>query len=137
MRISDWSSDVCSSDLPEHDVDRADDRGRIREHVALAHEIHRLEVAERRRADLAAVRFVAAVANQIDAELAFRALSRDVNLARGDVEALGIELEMMDQRFHRLLHLAALRRDDLAVEARDRAARSDELTSELQSLIRS
>src|SRR3546814_8960973 len=27
----------------------------------------------------------------------------------------------MDQRFHRLLHLAALGRDDLAVEARDRA----------------
>src|SRR3546814_4685837 len=44
-------------------------------------------------------------------------------ISRGDVEALGIELEMMDQRFHRLLHLAALRRDDLAVEARDRAAR--------------
>ncbi len=36
------------------------------------------------------------------------------------MEALGVKLEVMDQRFHRLLHLAALGRHDLAIEARDR-----------------
>ena len=33
--------------LPEHDVDRAQHRGGVREHVALHHEVHRLEVAEK------------------------------------------------------------------------------------------
>src|SRR3546814_7967200 len=42
--------------LPEHDVDRADDRGGVGEHVALRHHVHRLQVRKRRRADLAAVR---------------------------------------------------------------------------------
>src|SRR5690606_34378822 len=37
--------------------------------------------------------------------------------ARRDVEAFGEELEVMDQRFHRLLHLSAPRRRNLAVEA--------------------
>ena len=41
--------------------------------MALAHEVHRLEVAERGRADLAAVGFVAAVADQVDPELALGA----------------------------------------------------------------
>src|SRR3546814_7638162 len=84
MRISDWSSDVCSSDLG--------------------------------RPDLAAIGFVGAVRHQIDAEFALGAFGRDVNLSGWHVEAFGIELEVMDQRFHRLLHLAALGRHDLAVE---------------------
>src|SRR3546814_16231852 len=92
MRISDWSSDVCSSDL-------------------------------RGRADLAAIGLVAAVADQIDAEFALRAFGGDIDFARGDVETLGIELEVMAQRFHRLLHLGALWRNDLAVKAGDRAGR--------------
>src|SRR3546814_16499603 len=75
---------------------------------------------KRRRADLAAVRLVGAVADQIDAEFALRTFGRHINFARGDVETLGVELEVMDQRFHRLLHLATLRRHDLAVEAGDR-----------------
>src|SRR3546814_19053843 len=78
---------------------------------------------KRRRADLAAVRLVGAVADQIDAEFALRTFGRHINFARGDVETLGVELEVMDQRFHRLLHLATLRRHDLAVEAGDRAGR--------------
>src|SRR3546814_3942858 len=65
------------------------DRGGVGEHVALRHHVHRLQVRKRRRADLAAVRLVGAVADQIDAEFALRALGRDANLARRDVEALG------------------------------------------------
>src|SRR3546814_8414316 len=33
--------------LPEHDIDCGEDRGRVRQHVALRHEIHRLQMAER------------------------------------------------------------------------------------------
>ena len=51
--------------------------------MALAHEVHRLEVAERGWADFAAVGFVAAVADQIDPEFALRAFGRDVDLPAG------------------------------------------------------
>jgi hypothetical protein len=70
---------------------------------------------EARRADLAAIGLVGAVGDEIDAELALGRFDRGVDLAGRHVEALGVELEVMDQRFHRALHLAALRRHDLAV----------------------
>jgi hypothetical protein len=59
------------------------------------------------RADLAAVGLVGAVGDEIDAELALRRLDGGIGLAGRHVEALGVELEVMDQRFHRALHLAA------------------------------
>jgi hypothetical protein len=83
--------------------------------VALAEEVHRLQMRKARRADLAAIGLVGAVGHQIDAELALRRLDRGIDLAGRHVEAFGVELEVMDQRFHRALHLAALRRHDLAV----------------------
>ena len=86
-----------------------------------AEEIHRLQMRETRRADLALVGFVGAVGDQIDAELALRRFDRGVHFARRHVVALGVELEVMDQRFHRALHLAALGRHDLVVVDRDRA----------------
>src|SRR5690606_18010992 len=83
--------------LPENHVDRAENGSRIGQHVALRHEIHRLEMAERRRANLAAIWLVAAVADQIDTELALRALRGDVDFTGRHVEAFGVELEVMDQ----------------------------------------
>src|SRR5205085_3722264 len=56
------------------------------------------------------LRLVGPVGDQIHAELAFGRFDRRVDLAGRDVEALGVKLEVMDQRFHRLLHLAAARR---------------------------
>src|SRR3954449_132045 len=106
--------------LPEHDVERADHGGDVGEHVATAEEIHRLEVGEARRADLAAVGLVGAVGDEIDAELALRRLDRRIDLAGRHVEALGIELEVVDERLHRALHLAPLRRHDLVVLVRHR-----------------
>src|SRR3546814_16795638 len=79
IRISDWSSDVCSSDL------------------------------------LAAVRPVAAVGDEVDAELALGGLDHRVGVARRDVVALGVELEVVNQGFHRALHLGAPRRRDLVI----------------------
>src|SRR6266446_192466 len=56
-------------DLPEHDVERADDRHDIGQHMPAAQEIHRLQMRERRRPDLALVGPVGAVRHQVDAEL--------------------------------------------------------------------
>ena len=60
-------------------------------------------------------RLVAAVGDEIDAELALRRLDGRVHLAGRHVHAFGVELEVMDQRFHRALHLAASGRRDLVV----------------------
>ena len=97
-----------------------EDRRHVGQHVAAADEVHRLQVREARRADLALVGLVGAVGDEIDAELALRRLDRGVNLAGRHVIALGVELEVMDQRLHRALHLAALRRHDLVVDDRHR-----------------
>src|SRR5262249_26925065 len=83
-------------DLAEHDVERADDRRDVRQHVPAGQEIHRLQVGERRRPDLALVGAIGAVGDQIDAELPLRRLDRGVDLAGGHVMALAVELEMVD-----------------------------------------
>src|SRR5207245_6774679 len=107
-------------DLPEHDVERAEDRGYVGEHVAPAEEIHGLEVGKAGRPDFALVGLVAAVGDEIDAELALGRLDRGVDLARGNVKAFGVKLEVVDERLHGALHLGALGRDDLVVDHRDR-----------------
>ena len=84
-------------------------------HVAAREEVHRLQMRKARRADLAFVRFVGAIGDKIDPELALRRLNRGVHFAGGHVIALGVELEMMDERFHRALHLVTLGRHDLVV----------------------
>src|SRR6266404_5148180 len=126
-------------DLPEHDVERAEDRRNIGQHMPAAQEIHRLQMGERRRPDLAPVGPVGAVRHQVDAELALGRLDRGVDLAGGHVMALAVELEMVDGRLHRALHLGAQRRHDLVVLDGNRSPtfwqpRSEEHTSELQSL---
>src|SRR5262249_38348931 len=78
-----------SIDLAEHDIDRSEDGGHVGEHVASHEKIHRLQVREARRADLAFVRLVAAVRDQVHAELAFGRLDRGVDFALRHVEALG------------------------------------------------
>src|SRR2546430_2025075 len=84
---------VSSVHLPEHDVDRAQDRGDIGQHVAAAEEIHGREMSEAGRADLALVGLVGAVGDKIDAELALGRLDGGVDFARRHVKALGVELE--------------------------------------------
>ena len=71
---------------------------------------------------MALVRFVGAIGDQIDAELALGRLDRGVDLAGRNVEPLGIELEMMNERFHGALHLCALGGNDLVVVDRHRPA---------------
>src|SRR5262245_7705979 len=78
-------------DLPEHDVERAEDRRNIGQHMPAAQEIHPLQMGERRRPDLAPVGPVGAVRHQVDAELALGRLARGIDLARGHVMALAVE----------------------------------------------
>jgi hypothetical protein len=52
---------VSAINLAEHDIERADDRRDVGEHVPAAQEIHRLQMGERRRPDLALIRAVGAV----------------------------------------------------------------------------
>jgi hypothetical protein len=99
----------------EHDAERGRHVGQL---VAAADEIHRLQVRIAGRADLAAVRLVRAVRHQVHAELALRRFDGGVDSPFRHVVAFGVELEVMDQRFHRALHLAALGRHDLAVGGR-------------------
>ena len=92
--------------------------------MAAAQEIHRLQMRKARRADLAAIGLVGAVGDQIDAELALGRFDGGIDLAGRHVIAFGVELEMVDQRFHRALHLAALGRHDLAIGRGNRAVLS-------------
>ena len=50
-----------------------------------------------------AARLAGAVGDEVAADLAARRLDRDVRLARRHLEALGEQLEVVDQRFHRLV----------------------------------
>ena len=113
-------SEASSIHLPEHDVERTQNGGDVGEHVAAAEEIHRLQMGKAGRPDLAFVGLVGAVGDEIDAELALGRLDRGIDLAGRHVEAFGVELEVMDERFHRALHLGALGRHDLVVVDRDR-----------------
>src|SRR6516225_5440786 len=72
------------------------------------------------RAYLALVGLVAAVRDEIDAELALGCFHRGIDLAGRHVDAFGVEFEVVDQRFHRALHLAASWREDLVVLDRHR-----------------
>src|SRR5262245_14676520 len=90
--LSKSSSELRSAiHFAQHDVDRADDGDCIREHGAGQHGLQHRQVAERRTAHAAAVRHLAAVADQVVAELATRVLDTMVTFAR-----LALEREQLD-----------------------------------------
>src|SRR5450631_2809142 len=116
-----WAASPSPVDLSEHDIERTKNRGHVGQQMAATDKIHRLQMRKAGRADLAFVGLVAAVGDEVDAELALRRLDRGVDLAGGNVEAFGVEFEVMDQRLHRTLHLAAARRKDFVVLDGDRS----------------
>src|SRR5215831_5012012 len=102
-------------DFPEHNIERAEDRRDVGQHVPTAQEIHRLEVRERRRANLAFVRPVGAVGHEIDPELTLGRLDGGIYFASRNPVAFSVKLEMMNECLHRALHLGAARGHDLAI----------------------
>src|SRR5690606_32601519 len=107
--------------LSEHDVQRTQNGRDVGEHVPAIEEIHGGQMRKSRRADFRTVWTVGAVGHEIDAEFALRRLDGGIDLAFRNLEALGVELEVMDERFHRTLHLAPLGRHHLVVDRGDRA----------------
>src|SRR5258708_7156193 len=86
--------------LAPHGVDRGDDRDRVGDEPAPHHVRQTLDVDERWGANVHAIWLGGAVGCDVAADLAARALDRHVDLALRDLEPLGEDLEMVNQRLH-------------------------------------
>src|SRR6267143_240033 len=84
-----WSMAPLPVDVAEDDVDRPDDRHHVGDEPPLAHDRQSLQVDERRGAEAHAVRHLAALADEVEALLAPRALDHVVHLAGGRLDVLG------------------------------------------------
>src|SRR5436190_20616627 len=91
--------------------------------MAAAHKIGGLQKGKTRRPDLAAVRSISTIGDQIDPKLALWCFDSLIYLARRHVITLGIQFEMVDQRLHRALHFAAAWWRHLAIVDFDRSLR--------------
>ena len=80
---------------------------------AFHHFGQRLQIAETRRAHVHAVRVGGAVADHVVAEFAARRFNHLEDFACGDAEALGDDLEMVDEGLHLGLHLFAVGQHDM------------------------
>ena len=89
------------------------------------HERQRLQIDERRRAEMHAQRLWRAIAGDETAQLAARRFHGDKRFARRRRKAFRENLEMVDERFHLRLHLLALRRNDARGVGLDRALVGD------------
>src|SRR3546814_5708245 len=123
MRISDWSSDVCSSDLEDDERQRTDDIG-----GRFGFRRHGLDLEPHLGALSEHVRKIGEGFGQVAARLALNGKRDDEELELGRAEAVGGFLK-------RLLHGAA-DADAVCDRAELGADRSEEHTSELQSLMR-
>src|SRR3954452_15611514 len=102
-------------DLAHDRVDARDVGDRVRDQAA-AHDVREgLQVHEAGPADVHAVRPGRAIADDVAAELTPRRFDRDVHLAFGDLEALGEDLEVVDEGLHRLVDAGPRWRGDLLV----------------------
>src|SRR5690625_4093580 len=78
---------------------------------------------EARRTNLALVGTIGAIGDEEDGKFTLGSLHGRVGLSRRHVIALGVELEVVDQRLHRTLHLAAPGRGNLLILHHHRALR--------------
>ncbi|KPC73206.1 hypothetical protein ADL26_13725, partial [Thermoactinomyces vulgaris] len=85
-------------------VERGPARDDVREQAAFGERGDRLQVDEGGLSHVDAERPRAAVGDGVDAEFAAWGLDGGVHLPGRDPEALGDELEVVDQRLHRLAH---------------------------------
>src|SRR3546814_10588131 len=122
MRISDWSSDVCSSDLEFRrlgdQVDEAADRPLTEEHRGrTTYDLHAGEVVRVRRDARIIGEDIAHPVTELE-----RVDAADVEAVHAGVAAIGVRKDA-GSIFHRVANA-------------DRALRSEEQTSEPQSLMR-
>src|SRR5688572_3007997 len=97
---------------PDH-VDLAEGGDDVGHHRAAQHVAERRHAVEARRTDAHAIGPPAAVAHQVEAELAVPAFGGDVHLAGSDLLALDHELEVVHQALDRPVDLL-LRRQHVA-----------------------
>src|SRR3546814_3397202 len=116
MRISDWSSDVCSSDLPDEDAWPADGRVGHRQPDAEEQGIGEKHEQDRRR-------------RQHEPEGDEVAVAHEPRPPAGPADRRGL-FNNLGVRDHALCPQSSFS------SYRDRRARSEEHTSELQSLMR-
>ena len=102
-------------DAAEHGVEHPERRDEVGDVEVADHRAERLQVHERGVAHVHARRLGGAVRAQEHAHLAARRLDRVVDLARRHAEALGDELEVVDQRLHARRELVSRRQRVLAV----------------------
>ena len=94
---------------------RRDDGDSVGDEAAAHHVGQALDVHEGGVTHVHPVRLGRTVAGDVAADLAARALDADVDLALGHLEALGEDLEVVDQRLHRLVDARPRWRGDLLV----------------------
>src|ERR1022692_1413832 len=87
-----------------HGIERGHRRDHVGDLAADRHRRRRLQIYERRLAQMDPVRPGAAVRDDMGTELAARTLDCGVDLTGRHPEALGHQLEVMDQRLHRGVH---------------------------------
>src|SRR3954452_12182989 len=88
-------------DVPHHGIEAREYGNEVAQQVTRRDERRDLQVDERRPADVAAPRTSASVRRHEVAELTARTLDGAVHLARRNMRTVGVELEVMDDGFHR------------------------------------
>lgn len=112
-----WIIRKLSIDLAEHDVQRANNGDYVGEEVLRPDVLQTRQMRKARRFDLASIRLATAVADEINAEFAFRRLDGGVRRSWRHLETLGVQFEVMNKRLHASLHLLASRGHDLGIVA--------------------
>src|SRR3546814_8934501 len=123
MRISDWSSDVCSSDLEPGAADVAAPLERARSESQSAHAVEGIEAAQ-----------AAADDRDIELKSVVTSVERGGNVAHVVALLLSVWWRNADRPVRRTR--GHIRNTPLPLVCRSNSLRSEEHTSELQSLMR-
>src|SRR5581483_11025280 len=120
-----------------YNVDAANDRHQVGDHGVAAQFAERTQVDKRWRAEVHAVRAVAAVAGQVAAEFSAWAFHPDIYLALWHFEAFRPQLEMVDDGLHATAQFGARRRHELAIVGAERPFRQalDTLLDDAHALV--
>lgn len=102
-------------DLTEHQIHRTDNSYSISQKVTTGHLIEAAQMSEPGRTDLAPVRALGTIGNNVHTHLTLRRLNGSVRLSRRYSVTLGIEQKVVNQRLHVFLHRRSGRGRDFVV----------------------